>query len=535
MKISRRDVIKASAAASAALAIPSAMWAQQSATDMRAVRLVMEDLRVFDPMFTTATITLNHGLAVYDSLFARDLSGRPQPQMVGRWRVSDNKKTYTFELRDGLAWHDGTRVTAADCVASIRRWGQVNRGGQLILARTADMSTKDEKTFMIVLKEPLGLLIDILADLESPSLFIMRQQDAKLPASERVSANIGSGPFKFNSALAKPGASFTYDRNESYVPRDEPASGLAGGKIVKVDRVIWEIIGDPQTAFAALQAAEVDLIQSASPDLLPQIESDPNLELQVLNRGGRVFFIRMNCLQKPFSNVKIRQALLALVDQEAFLRIMAPDPRYGQAVTSMFGNDSLYSNDENTEWHRKGGDPEKAKHLLKEGGYGGEKVVILQATNVPGGDTVPPLLAGMLRKIGVNAELASMSWGEVVARRANKGPVESGGWSIFMSAYSQSSLNNPVTNVFLSENGEKGWYGWPQNEEYEAIRARWADVETLDKRKAMGRNMQRLWWNDVGGGVFIGQITTPLARRKTLTGLLETSEESLPMWNMRKA
>ncbi|ESX08400.1 peptide ABC transporter substrate-binding protein [Mesorhizobium sp. LSJC265A00] len=532
MTISRRDLIKFGVAAGTALSIPSVLRAQT--TDARTVRMVKNgDLSVFDPTLTTANITADHGAAVYDTLFALDSKFMPQPQMIGKWGVSDHKMTYTFELRDGLGWHDGTPVTAADCVASIRRWAQVTPGGQLILARTADISKKDDKTFTISLKEPLGLLINILADIATPCMFMMREKDANLPATEQVTANIGSGPFRFNHALAKPGASFTYDRNEKYLPRKEPSNGLAGGKIVNVDRVIWNNIADQQTAFAAVQAGEIDYLQSPPMDLLSEIESDPNLQLTILDKAGSDYVLRMNHLQKPFNNVKARQAMLHLIDQEAFLRVVSPDPKYSRTVTSIFGNETPVSNDENTGWFKKGGDPEKAKELLKEAGYAGEKVVVLQATNVSEYNNISQLLANTLRKIGVNAELAPSDWGGIVARRANKGPIEGGGWSIFVTDEADYSLGNPLTTSFLLANGDKGWFGWPKNDEFETLRAKWADVETLDERKALARGMQRVWWDFVGD-VRLGQQASPILRRKALSGLIGIPNIR-PMWNMHKA
>ncbi|RXH29731.1 peptide ABC transporter substrate-binding protein [Bradyrhizobium nanningense] len=534
MAISRRKLIKAGASAGAALSIPSALWAQVEPAAARTVRMVTGsgDLRVFDPIFTAAYVTANHGLAIYDTLFSLDSRFMPQPQMVASWGVSDDKKTYTFQLRDGLSWHDGAPVTAADCVASIRRWAEVNPGGQLMMARAKDISKKDDKTFTITLKEPLGLLIDILANIATPCLFIMREKDATRPATEQVTTNVGSGPFKFNHALAKPGASFTYDQNENYVPRKEPADGLAGGKVVKVDRVIWDNIADQQTAFAALQAGEIDFFGAPPLDQLSTIKSDPNLELQVLNKGGNDWYLRLNCLQKPFDNVKARQAMLQLIDQDAFMRTEYP-PEYISTVTSIFGTGSVYSNDENTGWHKKGGDPEKAKQLFKEAGYSGEKVVILQPTNISFINNASQLLAASLRKIGVNAELAPSDWGGVVARRANKAPVEKGGWSIFISSDSDYSLGNPIGNITLAANGEKAWYGWPNNEEYEALRAKWADVETLEERKELARKMQQVFWDFVGF-VFLGKSVSPIARRKTLTGVIGMPT-LVPMWNMQKA
>ncbi|MGX5832288.1 ABC transporter substrate-binding protein [Mesorhizobium sp. 43Arga] len=532
MTISRRETIKAGLAAAAAISIPSVLRAQAAPSAARTVRMVMGDLSVFDPVVTTATITANHGLVVYDTLFALDSKLTPQPQMIGRWGGSDDKKTYTFELRDGLGWHDGTPVTAADCVASIRRWAQVDPGGKLIMERARDVSKKDDKNFTIALKEPLGILIDILAKVAPPCLYIMRQKDASRPATEQVTANIGSGPFKFNEALAKPGSNFTYDRNEKYVPRNEPADGLAGGKVVNVDRVIWDNISDQQTAFAALQSGEVDFLSAPPADLYSAIESDANLALQVLNKSGSVYFMRMNCLQKPFDNVKARQAMLHLIDQEAFMRTSFP-PEYISAVTSIFGNHTPYSNDENTGWYKKGGDPEKAKQLFKEAGYAGEKVVILQSTDWPEASNCSQLLAATLRKIGVNAELAPSDWGGLVARRANNGPVENGGWSIFITNESDYERSDPVGNPTLSANGEKGWFGWPKSDEYEALRAKWSNVDTLEERKALARKMQQEYWN-FAGTVLLGEVVSPIARRKALTGLIGMPA-ILPMWNMQKA
>ncbi|MER8550038.1 ABC transporter substrate-binding protein [Mesorhizobium sp. M1169] len=537
MTISRRDLMKASLAAGAAmstLSVPSVLRAQTAPTAARTVRMVKSsDLSTYDPIFSAANITQEHGMAIYDTLFAPDAKFMPQPQMVGKWGVSDDKKIYTFELRDGLGWHDGTPVTAADCVASIRRWGEVSAGGQMLMGRASYISKKDDKTFTIALKEPMGLLLDILATPIGPCLFIMREKDANLPASEQVTTNIGSGPFKFNEALARPGASFTYDRNEKYVPRKEPSDGLAGGKVVKVDRVVWENIRDKQTALAALQEGEIDYFEEPSVDLLSVIESDPELVLEVLNTSGYDMYLRMNCLQKPFVNVKARQAMLYLIDQEAFMRAAIGNPEYFKTVTSWFGNGTPYTNDENTGWFKKGGDPEKAKQLFKEAGYSGEKVVILQPTDYQLFGNATQFLAAELRKIGVNAELAPSDLGGVRKRRAKKDPVETGGWSIFITSDSDYSRGEPHTNVTMTANGEKAWYGWPKNDEYEALRAKWADVATLDERKSLARNMQKVYWDSVGT-VLLGQYFAPTVRRKTLTGLIGMPD-IFPMWNMQKA
>ncbi|RWI99983.1 ABC transporter substrate-binding protein [Mesorhizobium sp.] len=527
MTISRRDLIKVGMTAGAALSMPSVLRAQTAPTDARTVRMALGNLQIFDPHLAGTDPTVFHGLAIYDTLFSLDSKYVPQPQMVGKWGVSDDKKTYTFELRDGLGWHDGTPVTAADCVASIRRWGQVAPTGKLIMARAKGISKKDDKTFSITLKEPLGILTELLTELAAPVPFIMREKDADRPATEQVTANIGSGPFKFNNALAKPGANFTYDRNEKYVPRSDASDGYAGAKVAKVDRVIWDF-AEANTALAALQAGELDFARFPPADLYSTIESDPNLVLQVMNKSGNNMCLRMNHLQKPFDNVKARQAMLHLIDQEAFLRVTAPDPRYRHTLTSIFGNTTPYSNDENTSWFKKGGDPEKAKQLFKEAGYAGEKIVILDPTDWAQASNASQLLASELRKIGVNAELASSDWNSLEARRKNKGPVESGGWSIYITDdFDHTQL--PITASFLRASGDTD--GGLKNDEFEALRLEWLDLDTLEERKLLARKMQRIWWDFVGD-VRLGQMVTPIARRKTLTGLIEMPY--IAFWNLQK-
>src|SRR5918993_2816824 len=120
------------------------------------------DLKIVDPVWTTALISTHHGYMIYDTLFALDEKLEVKPQMVDKWEVSPDKLTWTFTLRDGLEWHDGKPVTAEDCVASIKRWGARDALGQQMMAVTAEIKPVDAKTFTIVLKEPFGLLLEAL-------------------------------------------------------------------------------------------------------------------------------------------------------------------------------------------------------------------------------------------------------------------------------------------------------------------------------------------------------------------------------------
>jgi peptide/nickel transport system substrate-binding protein len=534
MKTTRRSVLKTGLAAGAVAAtVPRRSNAQSAPPANKTLRAVMQgDLRVFDPIWTTANITGYHGAMIYDYLFSVDSEFVPQPQMVGKWSLSDDKKLYTFELRDGLGWHDGTAVTAADCVASIRRWAAVDAGGQAMMERVKDISKKDDKTFIIALKERFGPLLDQIAKPITRDCFMMREKDASKPPTEQVSANIGSGPFIWNAAEAKPGAQYVYDKNPKYVSRTEPSSNLAGAKIVKLERVIWENISDQQTAMAALQSGEIDFYETPPTDLLGQLESDPNIKVDVFDKGGDIVILRMNFLHKPFSEVKARQALLYLVNQQDFMKATFGDPKYYGTLNSIFGSNTPYVNDENTDWFRHGVDLDKARQLFKESGYNGEPVVVLQATNFAYMSNSEQLIAAQLRKIGVNAQLAPSDWGGVVTRRAVQAADDQGGWDIFVTGDSDYSHSDPIGLATFQANGLKGWYGWPKSDEFEALRAKWADADTLDDRKALARQMQHVFWDFVPT-LLLGRFTQPVAYRANVKGFIGMPE-IIPFWNVEK-
>src|SRR6185369_13675072 len=127
------------------------------------LRAVMHsDLKIIDPVWTTALISAHHGYLVYDTLFSLDETLRVKPQMVERWEVSPDQLTYSFTLRDGLEWHDGAKVTAADCVASLKRWGARDSSGQTLLSFVSELTAPDERTIRLVLREPFGLVIELL-------------------------------------------------------------------------------------------------------------------------------------------------------------------------------------------------------------------------------------------------------------------------------------------------------------------------------------------------------------------------------------
>jgi peptide/nickel transport system substrate-binding protein len=533
MSISRRTVLYTGLAAGAVAVGQPISRSKAQPTAAKTLHAVMQgDLRVFDPIWTTANITAYHGALIYDVLLAVDAHLKPQPQMLENWSLSEDKRLYSFQLRDGLGWHDGTAVTAADCVASIKRWGQLDSGGQAMMKQVKEIARKDDRTFTITMREPYSLVIELLSKPVTRCCYMMREKDAETPPDQQVSANIGSGPFVYNRDQTKPGAQYVYDKNTKYVPRKEPASGLAGGKVAKLDRVIWENIADQQTAMAALQAGEIDFYELPPIDLLPQLQADPNIKIMVLNSSGNVGIARLNFLHKPFSEVKARQAMLYAISQTDIMKAAFGNPEYFRTVDSLFGYKTPMANDANTGWLKHGVDIAKAKQLFQESGYSGEPVIVLQPTNFHFMDVAGQLIAGQLRKIGANVQLAPSDWGGVVTRRTVKEPDDKGGWDIFTTYGSSYAYGNPITMDALACDGDKAWYGWPLNDQYEALRLKWAMAATDAERQEIAREMQTIAWDFVPM-VMLGQWDSPAAMRRNVIGMIGVPE-IIPFWNVEK-
>ena len=317
------------------LALAAALAATPPA-DAKTITAVMHsDLRVIDPGFTTAYITRDHGYMVYDTLLAEDANFKIQPQMAD-WKVSDDKLTYTFTLRDGLKWHDGAAVTAEDCVASLKRWGRNDGMGQKLMDFTASIEATDAKTITLKLKEPYGLVLESIGKPSSLVPFMMPKRLAETPPGQQIKEQIGSGPFKFVAAEFQPGVKAVYVKFTDYVPRKEPPSWTSGGKVVKVDRVEWITMADAQTAMNALQSGDIDFFENPSFDVIPILAADKELKVETLNKLGFQTLGRMNFLYPPFDNVKVRRAAFMAMNQKDVLDALVGNPKYYQVCGAVF-------------------------------------------------------------------------------------------------------------------------------------------------------------------------------------------------------
>src|SRR5215510_1837929 len=358
----KRSTIASAVAIAAALAIPTLAEAKTITAVMHS------DLRILDPIITTAYIQRDYGYMVYDTLLAMDSDFKIRPQMAD-WKVSDDKLAYTFTLRDGLKWHDGTPVTAEDCVASLKRWGRKDNMGQKLMDFAASIEAADAKTIVLKLKEPYGLVLESIGKPSSYAPFMMPKRLAETPDGQQIPEQIGSGPFKFVKAEFQPGVKAVYEKNPDYVPRKEPASWTSGGKVVKVDRVEWITMPDGQTAVNSLQSGDIDFMENPPFDLIPVLEGNPDIKMQVLNTFGFQTLGRMNFLLPPFDNVKVRRAALLAIGQKDVLDALVGNAKYQEQCGAFFVCGTPLATDVDSGALAKNGNTEAAKKALAESGY----------------------------------------------------------------------------------------------------------------------------------------------------------------------
>ena len=527
--MTRREFAMTASAASLAVA---GFGSRATGGDAKTLRFVMRnDLRVLDPMCTTAYVTRNHGYMVFDTLFALDAKFVPQPQMVGEYAISADNLVYSFRLRDGLRFHDAKPVRGADCVTSLKRWMARDSLGQTLATVVEEMTGTEGRDFTIRLKEPFPLLLAGLAKVSSLPPFIMPERVAKTDPFQQVTETVGSGPFKFVTEEFQPGHKAVYVKNFDYAPRGEPPSWASGGKVVKVDRVEWLYMPEYSTAAAALGNGEVDWWELAPPDLVPLLAANSDIRVEKTDPLGSTTMLRFNHLHPPFNNVKMRQAVLAVIDQAEFMSALAGDPTNWNLCPSFFTCGTPMASNVGSEALTGKRDFDKAKSLIADAGYKGEKIVVLDAVDTPTAHALGLVVFELLKTLGLNVELASSDWGTLVIRRASKKPIEEGGWSIFGTGWTGVETLDPSADLPLAANGGAAWFGWPSDEKLEALRTEWLKTNDSEARQEIAAKIQARAFETLPY-IPTGQWSPVTAYRKNIKGVIIAP--ALFMWNVEK-
>jgi peptide/nickel transport system substrate-binding protein len=514
--------------AAAALAAPSITQAQAK----RVLKFVPDaDLAILDPVITTSYQTRDHGFMVFDSLYGQDDQYQIRPQMVEGHVVENDGRTWRLTLREGLMFHDGEKVLARDCVASVNRWGKRDSFGQALMTMVNEVDAPDDKTIRFRLKQPFALLPDALGHYSPNMLPIMPARLAETDPSKQITEMVGSGPFRFKADERVAGSRVVYEKFDKYVPRNEAAERTAGGKVVHFDRVEWHIIPDVSAAGNALTQGEVDWWGTPNADLRPVLARARGVRMFTMVPTGTIATMRFNQLQPPFDNPAIRRAIVHAVTQSDYMiAIQGDDKNTWRDGVGYFCPGTPMASNAGMENLTSPRDLEAVKKELADAGYKGEKVVLLAPQDIPSTKAIAEVSFDLFKRIGLNVEAQAMDWATLVQRRTKQEPVDQGGWSVFHTSWGGVDQFNPAVHAFLRGNGKQGIMGWPISPTIEALRAEWLVAPDLEAQKKVCDTLQLQAFKDVPY-IPLGQVLAPSAHRADLQGVLT----GLPaFWNVRR-
>ncbi len=514
-------------AASAALARPALA---QGAKPL--IFVPQGNLVTMDPVWTTATVTRNAAAMVFETLYGRDEALNAKPQMIAGALVEDDGKRWTLTLRDGLAFHDGEKVLARDCVASLKRWMKRDPAGQTLSDRLDALEAKDDHNIVFRLKKPFAGLPAALSKTQ-PTPVMMPERIANTDPFKQITEVVGSGPFRYEAKEYVSGNRAVFSRNGKYVPRDEPVSYNSGGLRAMVDRVEWHIIPDPATAANALVRGEVDWLETPLPDLLPMLRKAAGVTVAVLDRTGYYGVLRPNWEQGPTANLGVRQAMLAAVDQvEVMTATMGEDRSFYNAPVGLFVPGSPGANDEGMDLVRTRKSIPEIKAMLQASGYKGEPVVLFHPTDQVFYNAMIGVVAQAFRQIGLNVDEIATDWGTVVERRTSHEPLDKGGWSMFPAGNPAAEYVDPLLPSGVRGNGKKAWFGWPTDDRLEALREQWLDESDPTRQKKLCEQIQARCL-DLVTIIPLGQYLPPAAWTNRISAPLKGL---VPVfWNVTKA
>ena len=518
----RRSLLTAAAAS-----LPTTFAIAQS-NRARTLRFVPQaNLTLLDPIFTTALVTINHGWAIYDTLFGANVKQEVKPQMADGYTVSDDGRTYDIKLRDGLKFHNGEPVRAQDCAQSLVRWAARETIGQTVWKFVESCAAADDQTVRVRLTQKLPIFIDAIGKGGASVPFIMPEHLAKTDPFKQVTETIGSGPFRFVKDAFVPGSSVVYEKNTAYVPRQEPAEWTAGGKVAHMDRIEWKVIPDSATAAAALQAGEIDWYEQVQADLVPLLRKNPDIRIGSANPTGFNGILRFNHLHPPFNNVAVRRAVMMAVNQTDYMNAITGADALAFAVCrAVLPCGTPYGREIGRD--AMPGTLDQAKAALKASGYNGEKVTIINPTDFVTIGPMGDVTYDLCKKLGMNVEITQTDWGSVTQLRASKAP---GVWNILHTWAPSVVIGDPVQQWFARGLGATGWFGWYGDEAAEKYARDWLLGLTQADRDAAADAFQRRAFENVPY-VPLGQFQIRTALRKDLMGQIEGS--GAYMWNIRR-
>ena len=388
-----------------------------------------------------------------EGLFQLDADFNPQPMLVDFWTASDNLLEWRFFLRQGLEFHDGQRVLAADVVGSFSR---VEDGAELWGRLTSDadatMEADGDGAVVVSLGEPSAMVLAAIQTAQSHAPYITPPEQYSLPATDHAEWAIGTGPFRLTSWT--PGVGWTAERWDDYRARLEPPSGLAGAHEVYVDGIEWVEVADAAARLAALLVNQVQILDEFDPRSADQVDGRPGIRV-VQNNTGYGMAVVVNHLHPPFDDLQARRTLQLAYPAEEALRAAVGEQEHWSICPNYLACDTRWDTDAGSSGAYAVVDSEAAQSLVRQGGYEGTTVRVLQPIEDPVLSRLAATTAEVLEAIAFEPQLESMDWPTLVGRRPDQEA-----WEVLIGRDGPRRLLGPLATQSLHKDG---WFNGYQD------------------------------------------------------------------------
>ena len=536
-RLSRRDVLQKSAyagigataagmlaggPAAAHGARPSAL-AQPEGEGTYGGRLrvgIVGEPPTLDEHQTTAAIVADVTYPMYETLFSYDATYEPVPELVEDYSASEDGLTHTMTLRQGITFHNGESMTAADVHASVTRWAEISGLGQNLFERVSEFVEVDEMTVEFRLSEPFGPLLTALAhNTQACTIHPKSVIDAAgtTPFTDD-SQVIGTGPYMLSERQAD--AYIRLARFDGYVSRDEPTNGYSGAKHAYVDEIEFIPVPDEAARVAGLQAGDYEMAHDISNDQYELLSETPGIVAEINPPSWFEMFF-LNWRSPLMGNLSLREAFRAALNHEVILTASRGSSDFFQLDPSWMM--------QQTAWHTTAGeelynvnDPALAKQKLEEAEYDGTPLRFLTSRERPTYYNASVIAQQQLEAVGFVIDMQVVDWATVFERRGQEDE-----WDIFVTGHGFVPDPSQITAV-----GQMGIYpGWWDSEESLALADDLLSETDFDARYSVWEEIQRKIYTEIPA-VKLGDVNLTSYYSEQIGGWTSLTERGVPYWNL---
>ncbi len=495
----RRDVTRVLAGTAALAALGPVARAAPKTGGAITVATIGEP-PTLDPMESTADVVGIIAQHMFETLYTWGDGWRVVPLLAAAEpEISADGKTYTIPLRAGVKFHDGTVMSSADVLASLNRWMGIATRGRQTKDFVDTITAPDANTIRVVLKKPFAPLLSLLSLQTSAAIILPAAKQAQ-PMTEFV----GTGPFRFAERL--PDRYIQLKRFDAYTARDDAANGYGGKRVPYVEEVRFVPVPNAATRVEGSLGGQFDYADSLPVEMLPRLKTGAGVEPLVFRSFGWPFFF-LNAKQGPLANVAMRRAVLASLGLEDMLAAAFGTKEFYEVEAAWYPEGYALHSDAGADIYNAAGDTARAKKLVAEAGYRGEKIRIMVSQQYDFHYKMAAVAVEYMKQAGMAAELNVVDWATLLQQRNDPAL-----WELFVTH--GPVLPEPTLYSFMTP-AAPGWWSSPAQEA--AVGAFSSEPDPV-RRAALWGDLQKLIYEEVPV-IRIGNFNALAVRSKRLSGI----------------